>query len=429
MTVIVVKLVLTLGLLALFGLAWSRRPVLDAFFANRPAGWLVGGWALLRLLPFGVLYGLLNYAATSDLRGFYNGAVAARQGELVYRDFVSVYAPLYAYLTALPTLLWDDARSLIVLMIGVEGLILWGTYRLYRLTPSTVLLYLLLPASLLFCVVGGQEDIWLWGFGLLTIRALQQRTKSELWMGIALGLGLVITKALFVLFVPLVFWWVRDKVRFVAGMLLVGVPVLAYLFAVSGLAFLMPVQLAQEPLSPNLWSVLHPFVGQWFRQIPPIVLNFTMLAVLLGITSAYALRWRRQYADQSAGYASMIGRGWVVVFCLIMLLLPSAYAVYAFGWMLPLLTVPEWQQRRPLLIILLFNALVAVQPSLWWRLGMPYYTLADLENMRYLGEYVLQVGIVGCLLYTLVWLWPRRVSRLLTEETGGRLARIHPVAD
>lgn len=416
MIVIVVKLGLTVGLLALFGLVWIRRPAVDAFLANQPAGWLVGLWALLRLLPFAVLYGLLNYAATSDLRGFYNGAVAARQGELVYRDFISVYAPLYAYITALPTLLWDDARSLIAFMIGVEGLILWATYRLYRLSPSTVLLYLLLPASLLFCVVGGQEDIWMWGFALLTIKAVQERTKPELWMGVALGLGLVITKALFVLFVPLVFWWVRHKVRLVAGMLLVGLPVLTYLYAVSGLAFLMPVQLAQEPLSPNLWSVLHPFAGGWVRQLPPTVLNFVMLAVLLGITSVYALRWRRQYAGAQAGYAAMIARGWVVVFCLIMLLLPSAYAVYAFGWMLPLLTIPEWRQRRTLRIVLVFNAITAVQPSIWWRLGRPYYTLTDLQHGPYLGEYLLQVSIVGCLVYTLVWLWPRRASRPLPEQ-------------
>jgi hypothetical protein len=402
MLVLVVKLTLAALLTLAVGAVVRERERVHAFFVGKRDGWVVLLWVLLRLVPFGLLYGLAGYAATSDLTGFYNGAVAARQGLVPYRDFVTVYAPLYAYLTALPTLLWDDARSIILLMMLVEGLILWGTYRLYRLPLFTVLLYLLLPAALMNCVIGGQEDIWMWGFGLLTVAAMQHRERAFA-AGLVLGLALVVTKALFVLLVPVVFFWVSGKVRLVAGMLAVGLPVLAVLFYLGGWSFLMPVQLAQEPLSPNLWSVLHPVLGDFFDKIPPKLFNYAALLGVVGVSTAAVFRWKQR----GLSYAAMLLRAWVLVFSLIMLLVPSAYAVYGFAFALPLVAggLPGYASGRPLFFLLLFNFLSVLQPSAWWRLGQPFYQFSDLTTLSFLLEYAMQVGIVGCLLYFVGWLW------------------------
>lgn len=402
MSVLLGKLVLALLLtVASFGVLRQRGRV-QAFFTGKGDGSVWVLWVLLRLVPFAVLYGALGYEATSDLRGFYLGAVAAREGLVPYRDFLTVYAPFFAYLTALPTLIWDDARAIIVLMMLVEGLVLWGTYRVYRLSLATVLLYLLLPASLMNSVIGGQEDVWMWGFGLLTVLAMRPREKATK-TGAALGLALVVTKALFVLFVPPVFLWVRDKVRLVAGMLAVGLPVLAVLFYLGKWSFLMPVQLAQEPLSPNVWSVLHPMLGSLFDKIPPKAFNYAALVGVVGVSTGFTFRWKRA----GLTFAKMLPRVWVLVFCLIMLLVPSAYAVYGFGFMLPLVAggLPGYTSGRPLFFLLLFNFLSVLQPSAWWRLGQRFYSLPDLTYGPFLLEYVMQVGLVGCLGYFVALLW------------------------
>jgi len=402
MFVLFVKLLIAAGLsVAVYGaVRWRNR--LDAFFRDKADAWVWVLWAALRLAPFAVLYGVLGYAATSDLRGFYNGAVAARAGLVPYRDFTTVYAPFFAYLTALPTLLWDDPRAIIVLMMLIEGLVLWGTQRVYRLSLTTVLLYLLLPASLMNCVIGGQEDVWMWGFGLLTVLTLACGERA-FRTGVVLGLALVVTKALVVLFVPPVFFWVKHKVRLVAGMLAVGLPVLAVLFYLGEWSFLMPVQLAQDPLSPNVRSVLHPVLGDFFGKIPPKVFNYAALVGVVGVATWFVFRWK------TAGlpYAQMLPRAWVLVFCLIMLLVPSAYAVYGFGFMLPLVAggLPGYAAGRPLFFLLLFNFLSVLQPSAWWRLGQRFYALSDLTNVSFLLEYTMQVGIVGCLIYFVLRLW------------------------
>ena len=87
-------------------------------------------------------------------------------------------------------------------MIGLELLILWGTLRLTRLSVYYALIYLLLPATFILSVLGGQEDILMWGalvFSLLLFR----RKENFILLGISLGIGLLVTKALFVLFIPI----------------------------------------------------------------------------------------------------------------------------------------------------------------------------------------------------------------------------------
>ncbi|MBC8153630.1 MAG: hypothetical protein H7Z72_12030 [Bacteroidetes bacterium] len=401
MLILIVKIILSAGLLATFGLVLRFRSRFDAFFVNKGSLWLGLMWVALRLVPFLTLYVLLGFKTTSDLVGFYNGAVAASQGLMPYRDFITVYAPFYSYLTAIPILIWYDARSIVVFMMVIEGLALWGTYRLYRLSLTTVLLYLLLPATLLFCVVGGQEDIWMWGFGLLTIPLV--RHQRILAVGVVLGLALVLTKALFVLFVPVIFFWVNKKIHLLAGMVIIGVPVLAWLYGVSEWAFLMPMQLTQDPLAPNLRSVLHPFLGDLIDRLPLRAYNYTALASVMILSTVFVWRWK----TAGIAYLSMLARAWVLVYALIMLLVPSAYAVYAFGFMLPLLAggIPNWQRGRSLAVLVLFNFLAAIQPTTWWRLGRRTYALIDLASPRFLLEYTMQLGITASLIYFIVALW------------------------
>jgi hypothetical protein len=91
---------------------------------------------------------------------FYDSAVSASKGGVVYRDFDSAYSPLFPYLTVIPLWFWDSPKSIILEMVGLELLILWGTLRLTRLSVYYALIYLLLPATFILSVLGGQEAYW-----------------------------------------------------------------------------------------------------------------------------------------------------------------------------------------------------------------------------------------------------------------------------
>lgn len=415
MLIFFTKVALAAGLLATFGLVLRFRSRFDTFFADKGVGWLGLLWVALRLVPFLIVYLVVGFKATSDLIGFYNGAVSASQGAVPYRDFVSVYAPFFCYITAIPIQLWHDARAIIVFMMVMEGLILWGTYRLYRLSLTTVLLYLLLPATLMFSVLGGQEDVWMWGFALLTVPLL--RRNHTLAAGVVLGLALVATKALFVVFVPTIFFWVNRRFRLAIGTLAVGVPVLVWIYSVGEWAFLMPMQLTQDPLAPNIRSVLHPFLGDLLDQLPLKLYNYAALLAICLISTVLMLRWK----EAQISYHSMVVRAWVLVYALIMLLVPSAYAVYAFGFMLPLVAggLSQWQRGRPLAVLLVFNFLAVIQPTAWWRMGARTYVLTDLASPQFLLEYLMQLGIVASLVYFVVALWPVAVTVPADRPTSG----------
>lgn len=355
-------------------------------------------WVLLRVLPFVVVYLLAGIEPQSDLVGFYNGAAAALQGKLVYRDFISVYAPLYAYLTALPLLVWNHPKALVLFMILIEGLVLWATARRYGWPGRQVLLYLLMPGSLLLSVIGGQEDVWMWGCGLLLLYGAIER-RSWLLAGMAVGAAMVITKALFVVVVPALLVLARRPAAFVGGALLLGLPVLAWQFLSSEWAFLMPLQLGREPLSPNLWSVLYPLAGGWLAAVSPSLLNYAGLAGVMGVSSFWAWRHGRHLPLPQA-----VAVVWVLAFSLVMLLVRSAYANYIFAFLMPLLAarIINFSSRREVAVLLVFNILCIIQPSLWWRLGQPFYRLTDLARPAFLLEYLLEAGIVAGLLYFIV---------------------------
>ena len=129
---------------------------------------LLLAWVLTRLVPFVLIFVVFNQTPFSDLDGFFGQAREAVQLKLVYRDFYCMYSPFFPYVNALGLWFWLDKKAIILVMILMEGGALWTTNRFYAdtISPSErlfrSLLYLLLPGSLVLCVLGGQEDVWMW---------------------------------------------------------------------------------------------------------------------------------------------------------------------------------------------------------------------------------------------------------------------------
>ncbi len=398
------------GLVVLY---WSFKRQLTPSLHRQPTA-LALAFVTLRLVPFVLVYGLLGEEPRSDVPMFYVATKAASQGQVVYRDFDSAYSPLFAYLTALPLRFWNSPKAIILLLIALEGLALALTFRYYRLQQPTsdepygrALLYLLLPISLVLSVLGGQEDALMWLFGAWALLDWHRR-RSDFRLGLILGVGFVVTKAILILTLIPLFFLVINRWRYVLGLLVVGLPTLAIMYALAGLQFLEPVQQANDPRAPNVWTILRPVLGS----VVPLgqkLLNWVGLVAVLGVGSYAALRYRR-----AGQFASGFVRLWVLTYAFMMVVQQSSLANYAYLFVMPLVMgAMPFDTYAHRILLLVFNFAVVLQPALWWGLDMPLYQgLADLNGWA-LAEYLLQISIIGCLLALLVRLFrPNRPASM-----------------
>lgn len=371
---------------------------------------LLLAFVLCRLVPFLVIYLWMGFDPHSDVPVFYDAASHALRGEVVYRDFWSPYSPLFAYVTALPLLVWHSAKSVVLLMIIAEGAAWWLTYRFYRprrgnVAQLSALLYLALPGPLVFCVLGGQEDVWMWLFGVVSLWIWADNANA-FRLGLLMAAMLIITKALAVLIVAAVVFWIRRPIHYIAGLLVVGLPALVLLYVLTGDGMLTPLMFANMPFAPNLPTVLAPLIGDFSSYAG--LLSAAGLLVVLGI-SAYGA-WQLRRSGVTYEYALPIL--WVLCYGLIMFVHKSSFGNYVFIYALPLLILfPDWKNARHISALLVLNVLAAVHPSVWWQMGAPIYSdPTRLSKWPYLIEYLMEIGIVASVGY-FVWLAYRQTKQ------------------
>ncbi len=355
---------------------------------------LVLAFVVFRLAPFVILYILFDTPPRSDVPVFYEAARHAMQGEVVYRDFWSPYSPLFAYLTALPLWLWNSPKAIIGLMVIVEGLAWWLTYRFYRprlggMAQASALLYLLLPAPLVFCVLAGQEDIWMWAIAMGSLWSFS-RWKNSFWLGVWMVGLLLVTKALGILIVLTLLVWVPRRDHYLAGLLATGLPLLAVLYYLTGTGMLTPLMFANMPFAPNLWTVLAPLIGDFMTWSGPLSAIGLIAVLALSSWGSWQLR------QTGVSYDKALPLLWILCYGFMMFVHKSSLGNYAFIYLLPLVLVGiNWRNQQAFSILILSNTLVSVQPSYWYSMNSPLFTNpALLLNSRNLIEYLMEWGIV-----------------------------------
>lgn len=364
-------------------------------------------FAAVRVFPFVVVFLFLDQTPRGDIPFFYWKADLAHQGKLVYRDFWSFHSPLFSYLLALPIFLWNSPKVLVALMGVGEAVCLWLTYRFYARRDADdafwkAVVYLLLPGPLIICLLGGQEDIWLWGFGLWAVLAWQ-RGHDAFRVGLVMALALLTLKVTFVLIVFPVFFLLRDKLRFTGALLSVGVPALLGMYLLFGWLFLMPVQHAELPFAPNLTTLLRPLTFGSLDRLPLKYLNW--LGMLLTLSVATYTGWRFRHKPFDRAFPSV----WVLTFGSFMLFQPSAMAYYLFLFLIVLVfDLTDLSRTADLLLLLVINLLVVVQPYLFVALHQPLFnSFAAINTPLKALEYGLEVAFMGCLLLYLRRAWIR----------------------
>jgi hypothetical protein len=403
------KAFISIGLCLIAFLAFKFRPFLENIFAKigTPKSFVVLAF-LCRIIPFFIVYVYYGFDAQSDVQIFWKSAQQASQLKLVYRDFDSVYSPFFPYITSILLFFWDTARAVTLLMILIELLVLWLTMKTYPSENQPInlfkaLIYLLLPAPYIFCVLGGQEDIWMWGFACLVVYAWQHK-KSDFVLGIITGLGLLSTKAFFVLLLPLLLFKVKDKIKFIAGNAIVGLPILLILYYLDGDSFLMPIRLAQDPMAVNMWSIINPLIWDYGITKDIKLLNWIGLFMILSIAA-----WQT-YKTQILNIQEFMPRIWVVIFATMMIVQIGAYANYIFIYAMPLIFCFDFFKNKTFLILtFFFQSFATIQPSFWFRIEKPFLRFDNLLGAKFVFEYTFEIIVFVGVIYWLKLVMTKKI--------------------
>lgn len=398
----VVKIIISIGLAVAVGLLFSNRQRVGPWLQRHERATAYLTFICLRIVPFVCVYVVLDQEPRNDVEFFYRKAADALQGKLVYRDFMSYHGPLFAYLISWPLLLWHNGRVLVLLMALVEFGIALATLRRYRTTADAPIvwfvLYYLLPLPFVAMILSGQEDLWMWGFCLLSL-ALPPGRRFSLWLGVLWGVGMLTIKFMLIVFLIPLFFIVPNRFQYMAGLLLVGLPSVVLLYALMGMDFLMPIQHSSLPMTPNLVSVLRPVLGTYFEQISLTYLNWAGLLATIGGASFVGYRFR------SVGYRRLLPLLYIFTFGLFMVCLPSSPGYYLFAHALPMVFVLLSTERgkRAWFAFVVLNVLIIVQPILWviYNKLDPYNSWSAINGPVEWVDYGIQCFELGILLYLL----------------------------
>jgi hypothetical protein len=235
----------------------------------------------------------------------------------------------------------------------------------------------------------------MWGALVLALWIFKNN-RNFLLLGVFLGFGLLITKALFVLFLPAVFLFVKDKMKFLTGLLLVGIPSLLVLFLTVQWDFLSPIQQANDPRLPNIWSLLHPITNGFVPLGPKWINWFGLLSILSA--SVYFV-----YKNRNENIQTLLPNLFLLVYMWLMVSQQSSVVNYAYTFLMPL--VFYWKKNDSTffwVVLMVFNMGVILQAPLWWGMGMIYFhSMTDLMIPMHMLEYVLELLVLGSLFWFL----------------------------
>jgi len=352
---------------------------------------------IFRLLPFILIFNICQFDARSDVQMFYDSALSALKGGFVYRDFPTAYSPLFPYFTTIPLFFVNSPKSILFQMVMLECFILWGTLKLFKRTENSILtiLYLLLPTTFVFSVLGGQEDVLMWGV-LVVVLLVYRFNHSFFWVGVLLGLGLLVTKFLLILLFPGIFIYTKSKIKFLAGLLVVGIPSLLFLYYHIQLDFLSPISQANDPRLPNLWSVLH-VLSNGISPFGPKWLNWFGLFTILFGSCFLAFKYRK------IDFLTFLPNLFILIFIWLMVIQQSSLTNYSYNFMMPVvfLNYMDFSLNQKIAFFI-FNIALIIKPAVWWGQNMIYlHHWTDLLIPINFVEFSLEITVVIGLLYLL----------------------------
>ncbi len=380
---------------------------------------------LTRLVLFAGVLCFANDSSLSDVTVYYDEGLSVLDGKIPLLHFSTPYGPLFPYFAALPLLLWNTPKAIVLFSILVElaSFPLWIAIgrRVFDevTTRRAAMLYLFNPLPLIAVPLAGQNQVWVSFFlALAFFLALKRR---YLFSGMVLGFSVLAVKFFSLVFVPLFLLsadkkWITWFLGFLTFPLLIygvlahwGVPV-ADVFLVHG----------AEVSSGNFFFLLSAlrfnFNLEWVR--------WTTNLIGIGILSGFLMAawWTGRLKEKGQ---LVIALGGVVL--AVLFVSKKAFTGYLLQAYFPLCIAVALVafnfssvggRLRGVLSFGLFGLLAAVEPSLWFR----WMKLRDFRLLHSSTQYaqrwhlavlpwhvwtmlIADIFLVGAYGYALLCLW------------------------
>ena len=335
-------------------------------------------------LYFGI-YVIGRQEVPSDVPAFY--LPVARQalaGYVPFRDFPLSYGPLFPYVGAVLVRLWDSGKSfaLFAIVMNAVALVAWHRAALHATDSQTAR-----RASILYATNGhlayqsllGTNQVWI-SAGLAVSSWLLFRDR-ELRGGLVQAATAATTKFLALLFWPVLWMCAPVRLRWLAGASVLFAVYAA--FALAGGDILYPLRHEGElTTSGNLPYLLAPLLAA-AGITGPQLLNGVALGILL-LANLWLFARVSQLPPRTR--PELVFAGLALIGALFMLVSKKSYTGYAVFFMYPaslMLLSGTRGPRRSLCFLLVFNTLLVMEPTLWFRFG---------GNGRALGEWLPGLG-------------------------------------
>lgn len=335
-----------------------------------------------RLLLFFSVFVIMGFEPQSDLPAFYYPqAKNVLNGLLPYKDFISSYSPFFPYFTSIPILMYDSVKSIVLFSIIIElmSVLIWYSLAIENFNEHKsnliLLIYTLNPLSIINVAINGQNQIWISLFIGLTYYLLLR--KHYYLAGVSFASGFLITKFLFLIFLLPILFFLRNKKRFLLGLILtliIPFIVLAY-YRVD---FLIPVKIESQAFSSgNIIYLFTIFSSSLVSH--SLVLNLFLLTIIL----AFLIYIKKNIHNKST-FLSDIPITIIIsclVFVLLMLFSKKSFTNYWTILLYPIIMLTiNGNDLRNFLFFSLLGTFLVIEPSLWFRI-MSQQTL-DLNLIR-----------------------------------------------
>jgi hypothetical protein len=411
LTIVLFKLLIALAD-CLLGAWVLRRSVTDLpedAFVRRA----VGLQLVPALLVFAALYVFGHQEPTSDVPGYYVPAArSVLAGQIPFRDFTLSYAPLFAYVGAALVFFWNGGKvfALFALLLNTATLLLWhSTAKTFfdRATTRQCTILFATSGHVLMQGLLGTNQTWI-GTALAASALLIARDR-----GVAAGLvqaaAACTTKVLAHLFWPVLWLFSRRRAGLLLGaavptMLVYGVFVLLG----AGPGLLYPLRVESGLISSgNIPYLLDLALGGSGPAERSIVDTLTLLA--LGVTMGWLFMRARAAGPQNRPMS--LPAGLALTGLVLMLFSKKSFTGYIVFVMYPivLMLLSDRREPRPRVgFLIVFNALLVVEPSLWFHLkgaaaGSLRGWFAAGGGVIAAGFVCLDLALLACYVY-LAWL-------------------------
>jgi len=325
---------------------------------------------LSRILLFFIVFVILSIEAQSDVKGYYFAQASnILNGMIPYVDFPSSYSFFFPYICAVAILIWNSAKSIILLSILIEMLTFYAWQTVFlkiernnKNTLISALFYLINPMPILLIVISGQNQIWLSLF--LASSIIMMIKKRYFLAGFVFSIGFLVTKFLILFFLPILIIFAKEKLSFTKGF---AIPCILYftLSVIVGFDIFTPLYAEADNLtSGNLYYLLSIF-------------NFTIssiliwdIVVLITILGLFVLIWKKYNVGDSLTLITTI----VIIFILFLLINKKSYTNYLVIIFQPLTYLYFLNNitKSKIFSFWLFSTVAAIEPTLWFRLMNNY---------------------------------------------------------